>query len=185
MSIKPNAEIRVHIAPSEHPTDRPTVVPGRPRRHEPTTPLQLLPPIGGAWTSKTLTQAEDCVLALMTLDPRLTLKGRRDVLRLLTALISEDFDAHKVGKAASRLGEYHAKGLLGGGVFDKLQPSQPGMRPIWSDPDHAVATGVVSELLARYGVAPQPAGDLLRKALRLVGVVEPAARPQMRRPMRS
>jgi len=121
------------------------------------------------------------VLALLSLDPRLALKGRRDVLRLLAGLFHDSFDAHKVGKAASRLREYHDDGLVGSYAFGDGSAEDQTSRQSWGDPDPAHATSVMTALFTRYGAGQSGDDDILVKALRLVGVHEPVLLTRSRR----
>jgi hypothetical protein len=116
----------------------------------PTTPLQPLPPIGGARTRKVLTQCEDAVLALLTLEPRLASPVRRGVLRLLAHQIHPSFDPDKVGMAVARLKQYHARGWLDAEAFvpapARRQPSSGHIR------------AVVQALVERYGPSDESEG---------------------------
>lgn len=156
----PAVSERVHYPSHEAP----------PRRRTPTTPLQPLPPIGPATARKTLTACEDAVLTLVTLDPRLGALRRREVLRLLAALLHPDFDAAKVGRALRRLREYHQRGQVFTPAF--LPPSPMTRRLSVRDrlPDAATAVTVIEALVLRYGGHVDPPAGRVPYALRLLGI---------------
>jgi hypothetical protein len=158
--------VRLH-EPEPTPRSRPTSA-RPPRRTTPTTPLQHLPPIGGVVTTKVLTECEDAVLALITLDPRLVHGNRREVLRLLATLLHPAFDAVKVGQSLGRLRQYQARGWLNCRALRPWPLDAAGQPIRWPDPEPTAVRDAMVALVDRYGGHVDPPAGRVAYAQRLL-----------------
>jgi hypothetical protein len=72
-----------------------------------------------------LNDVEQCVLALIHLDPRLVYLRQRSRLRLLTKMLDPTFDHRRVGRAIKRLENLNMSGGIGTHAFARTCESVP------------------------------------------------------------
>jgi hypothetical protein len=120
-------------------------------------------------SSAPLTTIQQCVLALLELDPSLNYMRQRPRLRLLAQELDPCFDARDVGRALVRLRQLRVEGSLRTHAFDGITCEGPELEK---------CIEVVRELGARCGWPQGSMPDLGNRRVRLLRLLGHVVSPE-------